>query len=369
MLVGVCARWSPSRRWCARVGSRPGRAAGGARGAVTLPRQSWRGGRLRCCCSRGEATRDCSTGARAAARCAAPGRARQRAAQAEEDAGLDLHRNTVVGLDGQGRARRRDRGALEPCCRRGGRRPRAARPDAHRPPPPGRTWTASTPRCGRPTSRRRGRRVSSATPRSKSGLRTLLGNGALGVRGKAAPTSRSRSTSTSCRRCRGRCPAGPPAGVAGPASRSAGCCASRTFTRMVLDACRRVVRGQPHPADADRAGTAGPARAVGRPCAAAGCVRGPATGHRLVPHHACLFSHTGTTSLDDTVPLCEQDHHHLHDDRRLITLSRTAAGSDPTAGSDRAPRSGSGGSEGWALTCSDAPASAAVGVAGARCVR
>jgi hypothetical protein len=58
----------------------------------------------------------------------------------------------------------------------------------------------------------------------------------------------------------------------------------------------------------------------GGACGAAGCTRGPATGHKLIPHHAELYSHTGLTTLEDTVPLCEQDHHYLHDDRQLIKL-------------------------------------------------
>jgi len=56
-------------------------------------------------------------------------------------------------------------------------------------------------------------------------------------------------------------------------------------------------------------------------CSGAGCARGPATGHRLIPHHASLFSRTGTTELADTVLFCEIDHdHHLHDQRRTLRL-------------------------------------------------
>ena len=52
-------------------------------------------------------------------------------------------------------------------------------------------------------------------------------------------------------------------------------------------------------------------------CSGAGCARGPATGHRLIPHH----SHTGTTELADTVLLCEPDHdHELHNKGCRLTL-------------------------------------------------
>jgi hypothetical protein len=56
-------------------------------------------------------------------------------------------------------------------------------------------------------------------------------------------------------------------------------------------------------------------------CAGAGCARGPSTGHRLVPHHASLFSRTGTTELDDTVLLCEPHHDtDLHGHRQHLSL-------------------------------------------------
>jgi hypothetical protein len=45
-------------------------------------------------------------------------------------------------------------------------------------------------------------------------------------------------------------------------------------------------------------------------CQGAGCCRGP--GHPLVPHHVQAWARCGTTSLQDTVLLCEQDHAALH---------------------------------------------------------
>ncbi len=49
---------------------------------------------------------------------------------------------------------------------------------------------------------------------------------------------------------------------------------------------------------------------TGNRCQAAGCPRGPES--RLIPHHATPWAHTGSTSLHDTVLLCEQTHHQLH---------------------------------------------------------
>ena len=49
---------------------------------------------------------------------------------------------------------------------------------------------------------------------------------------------------------------------------------------------------------------------TGGRCQGAGCHRGP--GCRLIPHHADPWAQCHTTSLADTVLLCEQTHHHLH---------------------------------------------------------
>ncbi len=49
---------------------------------------------------------------------------------------------------------------------------------------------------------------------------------------------------------------------------------------------------------------------TGGRCQGAGCHRGP--GCRLIAHHADPWAQSHTTSLADTVLLCEQTHHHLH---------------------------------------------------------
>jgi hypothetical protein len=85
------------------------------------------------------------------------------------------------------------------------------------------------------------------------------------------------------------------------------------FSRMVLDGRRKVVEVS----HTQRTLTATERRILyaqwGNRCAGATCIRGPATGDPLVPHHVDLFSRTGTTSLDGALPLCDQEHTVLHD--------------------------------------------------------
>ena len=57
---------------------------------------------------------------------------------------------------------------------------------------------------------------------------------------------------------------------------------------------------------------------TGGRCQGAGCNRG--TGCRLVPHHADPWARCRTTSLADTVLLCEQTHHDLHAGKKTIRL-------------------------------------------------
>jgi hypothetical protein len=60
---------------------------------------------------------------------------------------------------------------------------------------------------------------------------------------------------------------------------------------------------------------------TGGVCQRGSCARGPATGHRLVPHHVEPWAATGSTSRDDTVYLCEPDHdHELHRRQRRLRL-------------------------------------------------
>ena len=57
---------------------------------------------------------------------------------------------------------------------------------------------------------------------------------------------------------------------------------------------------------------------TGGHCQGAGCSRGP--GSRLVPHHPTPWAVCGTTSLAETVLLCEQSHHDLHSGGHVLRL-------------------------------------------------
>ena len=51
---------------------------------------------------------------------------------------------------------------------------------------------------------------------------------------------------------------------------------------------------------------------TGGVCETAGCGRGDPTGHPLIPHHITPYAQCQTTSLKDTVLLCEISHAHVH---------------------------------------------------------
>lgn len=59
---------------------------------------------------------------------------------------------------------------------------------------------------------------------------------------------------------------------------------------------------------------------TGGVCQAAGCTRGTATGHPLIPHHPDPYAVSGATSLDDSVLLCEASHGDLHEGGRNVRL-------------------------------------------------
>lgn len=170
---------------------------------------------------------------------------------------------------------------------------------------------------GQPRPRNRAARRHDAL---SSALRRLLDGGALGSRDKAAPHLAVLVTEAFLE---GR-PGGLPARAAHGSRLTRrqlsdlGC--EVLLTRLVRDAGQRVVAAS----HSQRTATALERLIVhttwGGRCATAGCVRGPDTGHRLVPHHAELYSRTGQTALSDTVPLCEHDHDLLHRRRRPLRL-------------------------------------------------
>lgn len=155
----------------------------------------------------------------------------------------------------------------------------------------------------------------------KRGLQALLDSGALGERGKAAPHVAVTVDLDFVQGVPGSLPARTEHGARLSRQQVRQLLCRSTFTRLLLDARRRVVQVS----HTQRTSTALERLILkvqgGAVCCGAGCARGPATGHRLIPHHASLFSSTGRTELADTVLLCELDHdHHLHHHGRTITL-------------------------------------------------
>lgn len=252
-----------------------------------------------------------------------PDEHRKRAERAEQDRGLDLHQNALGSgwfikgdLDdetGELLATVLDAAAVTDPAGPDDTRQYADGRQALGDDVPVDDWPVDQPR---PRSTRQQRHDA-----LRLGLRRLLDSGALGVRGKVAP------------HIAVTVPIGFLEGVPGalPARTDHGLRLSREavrrmaggslFTRLVLDAAHRVVEVS----HTQRTSTAVERLILkvqgGCVCSGAGCARGPATGHRLIPHHGGLFSKTGTTELADTVLFCELDHdHHLHDQRRTVRL-------------------------------------------------
>ena len=155
----------------------------------------------------------------------------------------------------------------------------------------------------------------------KRGLKALLDHGVLGVRGKAVPHVAVTVPLDFLDGVPGSLPARAEHGTRFSREQVRRLLCRSTFTRLVLDAPRRVMEVS----HTQRTSTALERLILkvqgGAVCCGAGCARGPATGHRLIPHHGSLFSHTGTTELADTVLLCEPDHDHdLHAQGRHLTL-------------------------------------------------
>jgi hypothetical protein len=155
----------------------------------------------------------------------------------------------------------------------------------------------------------------------KLALRSLLGSGALGTRGKAVPHIGVTVGLDFVQGVPGSLPARTAHGARLTRAQVREMLCRSTFTRLVLDAKSRVV----DVSHTQRTSTAVERLILnvqcGGVCQRRGCGNGPATGHRLRPHHAELFSHTGTTALDDSIMFCEIDHdHELHGNGRTLEL-------------------------------------------------
>ena len=152
----------------------------------------------------------------------------------------------------------------------------------------------------------------------KLALRQLLDSGALGTRDKVAPHV---GVTVDLRTLHGMPGAIPAVGASGntlPLSLVRQWMCDSSITRFVLGLGRRVIELshtdrtlKPHERRAKHVETGGQ-------CQGAGCTRGP--GHRLVPHHPVPYSVDPTTSLSDSVLLCDATHQDIHVGGRTIRL-------------------------------------------------
>jgi hypothetical protein len=152
----------------------------------------------------------------------------------------------------------------------------------------------------------------------KLGLRTLLSSGALGGRGKHIPHIGVSTSLDTMHGLPGALPAIGDSGAPLPTSLVQRWLCESYLTRFVLSLGRKVIETshtertlKAHERRAKRLETGGR-------CQGAGCTRGP--GENLTPHHATPWAVCGTTSIADTVWLCEQTHHDIHAGGKTVRL-------------------------------------------------
>ncbi len=150
----------------------------------------------------------------------------------------------------------------------------------------------------------------------KHGLRRYLDSGIAGLREKVAPHLAITVPIEALHDAPGALPPVAASGARLPRSLVRSWWCDSSVTRFVLGLGRRVVELshtertlKAHERRIKRIETGGR-------CQGAGCRRGP--GDRLVPHHVDPWSDVGTTSLGDTVLLCEQTHHDLHSGKTIL---------------------------------------------------
>ena len=167
----------------------------------------------------------------------------------------------------------------------------------------------------------------------KTGLRLLLDTAALGQRGKAAPHIDVTVSLAALHAEPGALPAVGSAGQPLPLSLVRQWLCDSYLTRFVLGLGGRVQESS----HTERTAKAHERRVkrveTGGRCQGAGCTRGPDAV--LVPHHVIAWAIVGTTSLVDTVMLCEQAHHDLHIGGKTLKL-RDGRYIDPTGWVDGA---------------------------------
>ncbi|TAL16304.1 MAG: DUF222 domain-containing protein [Frankiales bacterium] len=166
------------------------------------------------------------------------------------------------------------------------------------------------PESGAPRSIRRRRHDA-----LRNALRRLLDSGALGSRDKVAPHISVLVRDDGLAGAPGALPATAGSGTALPGSVVRRWWCDINATRFVMSLGRKVIEAshtertlKPHERRAKHAETGGR-------CQTAGCRCRP--GQRLIPHHVYAFARHGTTSLQETVLLCERDHALLHQGKTI----------------------------------------------------
>ena len=152
----------------------------------------------------------------------------------------------------------------------------------------------------------------------RNGLCRYLDSGIAGLRAKVAPHVSVTVGLDSVHAAPGSLPAVAASGARLPRSLVRRWWCDSAVTRFVLGLGRKVLAVS----HTGRTLTATERRVkrleTGGMCEVAGCARGP--GCRLVPHHPTPYAECGTTSLSDTVLLCESSHHDLHVGRQVLRL-------------------------------------------------
>lgn len=152
----------------------------------------------------------------------------------------------------------------------------------------------------------------------KCGLRRYLDAGVTGMRDKIAPHIAVTVSADTLTAAPGGLPAVGASGARLPLSTVQRWWCEAAVGRFVLGLGRRVIEAS----HTERTLKAHERRAkhleTGGRCQGAGCNRGP--GARLIPHHVTPWGTCRSTSLTDTVLLCESTHHDLHSGKHTIQL-------------------------------------------------
>lgn len=154
----------------------------------------------------------------------------------------------------------------------------------------------------------------------KLALRALVASKALGTRGKDLVQIAVTVSEAALHGRPGALPARGASGATLPIELVRRWVCNSAITRFVVGLAHRVVESshtertlKPHERRIKQLETGGV-------CQAAGCSRGPATGHPLVPHHPEPYAISGRTSLGDAVMFCEVTHHDVHEGGRNVRL-------------------------------------------------